>query len=103
MTTNADIASTERRYEIGFYRMIKLNTMTNEEIYENVMGHKPNKEFGLKGSFSWDDIDALMTAAKNYVIPTVTGELTCDNCGCRPNTIYITSKGRFCERCKPAS
>ena len=36
--------------------------MTNEEIYENVMGHKPNKEFGIKGSFSWDDIDALMTA-----------------------------------------
>ena len=43
--------------------------MTNEEIYENVMGHEPNKEFGLKGSFSWDDIDALMTAVKNCSIP----------------------------------
>ena len=45
--------------------------MTNEEIYENVMGHKPNKEFGIKGSFSWDDIDALMNAVKNYSIPDV--------------------------------
>lgn len=45
--------------------------MKNEEIYENVMGHKPNKEFGLKGSFSWDDIDALMTAVKNCSIPVI--------------------------------
>ena len=60
--------------ESVFYGMIKLNTMTNEEIYENVMGHKPNKEFGLKGSFSWDDIDALMTAVKNCSIPVVSGQ-----------------------------
>jgi hypothetical protein len=33
----------------------------------------------------------------------VMGELTCDNCGCHPNVIYTTSKGRFCESCKPAS
>ena len=37
--------------------------MKNEEIYEKVMGHKPNKEFGVKGSFSWNDIDALMNEA----------------------------------------
>lgn len=42
--------------------------MTNEEIYENVMGHKPNKEFGIKGSFSWADIDALMNAVSNSFI-----------------------------------
>lgn len=77
--------------------------MTNEKIYENVMGHKPNKEFGVKDSFSWDDINALMNAAKNCVIPTVMGELTCDRCGCHPNVIYTTSRGRFCEGCKPAS
>lgn len=35
--------------------------------------------------------------------PTVMGELTCDSCDCRPNVIYTTSKGRFCENCKPAS
>ena len=40
---------------------------------------------------------------KNLNIPAVMGELTCDNCGCHPNTIYTTSKGRFCESCKPAS
>jgi hypothetical protein len=38
--------------------------MTNEEIYESVMGHKPNKDFGIKGPFSWNDIDALMNEAK---------------------------------------
>lgn len=49
--------------------------MTNEEIYEKVMGHKPNKEFGVKGSFSWNDIDALMTeAVKNCSIPRVVGQ-----------------------------
>lgn len=25
----------------------------------------------------------------------------CDSCGCHPNIIYTTSKGRFCESCKP--
>ncbi len=40
---------------------------------------------------------------KNCSIPAVMGELTCDSCGCHPNVIYTTSKGRFCERCKPAS
>lgn len=45
--------------------------MTNEEIYENVMGHKPNKEFGVKGSFSWNDINSLMNAVKNYSIHDV--------------------------------
>ena len=34
--------------------------------------------------------------------PPVIGSV-CDNCGCHPNVIYTTSKGRFCERCKPAS
>ena len=40
---------------------------------------------------------------KNLNIPAVMGELTCDSCGCHPNVIYTTSKGRFCEKCKPAS
>lgn len=40
---------------------------------------------------------------KNLNIPAVIGELTCDSCGCHPNVIYTMSKGRFCERCKPAS
>ena len=40
---------------------------------------------------------------KNCSIPAVMGELTCDNCGCHPNVIYTTGKGRFCEQCKPSS
>ena len=27
--------------------------------------------------------------------------LTCDRCGCHPNTIYTTAQGRFCQACKP--
>ena len=48
------------------------------------------------------EIEAIQQV-KNLNIPAVMGELTCDNCGCHPNVIYTTSKGRFCERCKPAS
>jgi len=55
------------------FETLNLKTMTNEKIYENVMGHKPSKEFGVKGSFSWDDIDALMNAVKNCSIPAVIG------------------------------
>ena len=40
---------------------------------------------------------------EQLTIPTVIGELTCDSCGCHPNVIYTTNKGRFCEMCKPAS
>ena len=43
---------------------------------------------------------------KLFAIPAVVGrseQLVCDNCGCHPNVIYTTSKGRFCERCKPAN
>ena len=32
---------------------------------------------------------------KNLNIPAVMGELTCDSCGCHPNVIYTTSKGRL--------
>lgn len=85
--------------ESVFYGMIKLNTMTNEEIYENVMGHKPNKEFGLKGSFSWDDIDALMTAVKNCSIPAVVGRSEqLSLCKCdkpSPDIMY----GETCTEC----
>lgn len=77
--------------------------MTNEEIYENVMGHKPNKEFGLKGSFSWDDIDALMTAVKNCSIPAVvwqSEQLVCDVCGSN-DVIEAPHMGRNCNQCHP--
>lgn len=34
--------------------------MTAEEVFKKVMGHEPNKEFGVHGSFHWDDIIRLM-------------------------------------------
>lgn len=45
-------------------------------------------------------------AVKLFCQPDVVGrseQLVCDSCGCHPNVIYTTSKGRFCERCKPAN
>ena len=61
-------------YGVGFLRILnkKLNYMTKEEVYEKVMGHKPDKRFGIKGSFSWNDISELMDeAVKNCSIPNV--------------------------------
>ena len=51
----------------------------------------------------WNESEQEKAVKNNAVLPLVMGELTCDNCGCHPNVIYTTSKGRFCERCKPAS
>lgn len=73
--------------------------MTNEEIYENVMGHKPNKEFGLKGSFSWDDINALMTAAKNCSIPDIVGRSELFKCPTCCDT-KIKDNGDYCADCE---
>ena len=61
--------------------------MTNEEIYENVMGHKPNKEFGIKGSFSWDDIDALMNEVKKLSISDVRSSKSSSKSGLKGNDI----------------
>lgn len=70
--------------------------MTNEEIYEKVMGHKPNKEFGVKATLGWNDIDALMNeAVKNCSIHVVTqqSELVCD---CLPMSTQVsTINGRY--------
>jgi hypothetical protein len=64
--------------------------------------------FGLDTKKRYNEVIEWMEGyaqerVKNCSIPAVMGELTCDSCGCHPNTIYTTSKGRFCERCKPAS
>lgn len=40
--------------------------MSNEEVFEHIMGHKPNKEFGVSGRFTWDDIETLMNAAREF-------------------------------------
>lgn len=78
--------------------------MTAEELYR--------KEFGNADSIPKESVIRLLKHFAKALkiereqashIPTIMGELTCDSCGCRPNVIYTTSKGRFCERCKPAS
>jgi len=50
-----------------------------------------------------NDIITELKQIKKWVIPPVMNELTCDSCGCHPNVIFNTSKGRFCESCKPIS
>lgn len=51
----------------------------------------------------WSKLIAHIEELEQLATPAVMGELTCDSCGCHPNVIYTTSKGRFCEKCKPAS
>jgi hypothetical protein len=47
-----------------------------------------------------NDIITALTETKKSVISAVMSELTCDSCGCHPHTLYITSKGKYCEGCK---
>ena len=79
--------------------------MHTKEDIEKAKQYLDNEGYGTGSNFTLNAVANLMAeyAAKNYVIPTVMGGLTCDSCGCHPNVIYTNSKGRFCERCKPAS
>jgi len=79
--------------------------MCTKEDIEKAKQYLDNEGYGTGSNFTLNAVANLMAeyAAKNYVIPAVMGELTCDSCGCHPNVIYTNSKGRFCERCKPAS
>jgi hypothetical protein len=59
-----------------------------------------------KGDVQLKHAKLILDKVKNCSIPDVVGQseqLVCDSCGCHPNVIYTTSKGRFCERCKPAN
>lgn len=55
------------------------------------------------------DFDRIVSLMEEYAalrIHDVVGQseqVVCDSCGCHPNVIYTTSKGRFCEQCKPSS
>ena len=62
-----------------------------------------DKELITRLSKVWDAYYDLKSEVKKLNISDVIGELTCDSCGCHPNVIHTTSKGRFCVRCKPAS
>ena len=80
--------------------------MEAREYFEKEYGHE-HIEIVVEMK-DWVSLYGLMDEfaewkVKNCSIPAVMGELTCDNCGCHPNTIYTTSKGRFCESCKSAS
>ena len=71
-----------------------------ERFRPHINGHKTAIDLFFEGI---KEVEDLQEQVKNLNIPAVMGELTCDSCGCHPNVIYTTSKGRFCERCKPAS
>lgn len=47
--------------------------------------------------------EAVTEALRIHDVVGRSEQLVCDSCGCHPNVIYTTSKGRFCERCKPAN
>jgi hypothetical protein len=81
--------------------MLQIVEQTKEEKMAMYM-KLPKKQI-VEMLINCNDIITALTQAKNCVIPAVMGELTCDNCGCHPNVIYTTSKGRFCEQCKPSS
>ena len=81
--------------------MLQIVEQTQEEKMAMYM-KLPKKQI-VEMLINCDDIITALTQAKNCVIPAVMGELTCDRCGCHPNVIYTTSRGRFCEGCKPAS
>ena len=38
--------------------------MTPEEIYKEILGHEPNKEFGVQGRFTWNDIKSMIELAQ---------------------------------------
>ena len=48
-------------------------------------------------------LEVEMLANKNFVQSDVRRLLACDRCGCHPNTLFNTDRGRFCIICKPAS
>lgn len=74
--------------------MIQKVEQTKEE--KMAMYMKLPKKQVVEMLINCNDIITALTQAKNAVM----GELSCDSCGCHPNTLYTTSKGRFCERCK---
>jgi hypothetical protein len=81
--------------------MLQIVDQTKEEKMAMYM-KLPKKQIA-EMLINCNNIITTLTQVKNCFIPDGMGELTCDSCGCHPNVIYKTSKGRFCERCKPAS
>lgn len=75
--------------------------MTKEEILK-----KHGLQIGFKSTYLWN---AILESMEEYaqqktsdkVLNLFRGGWICDGCGCHPNTIYTTSKGIFCEKCKP--
>jgi len=81
--------------------MYQVIAQTHDE--KMVMYMKLSKKQLVEMLINCNDIITTLIQAKDRVMPTVMSELTCDSCGCHPNTMYKTSKGRFCEKCKPTN
>ena len=72
--------------------MLQIAEQTKEEKMAMYM-KLPKKQIA-EMLINCNDIITALTQAKNCVIPAVMGELTCDSCGCHPNT---TSKADFAK------
>jgi hypothetical protein len=89
-------------YKDGVYLLNRLDG-ENEWIHDSHPTNTPLKYVHQLQNLYFALTGKELELKSDCVIPAVMGELTCDNCGCHPNVIYTTSKGRFCESCKPAS
>jgi formate dehydrogenase maturation protein FdhE len=83
--------------------------MTKKDLIKKILelGKELEKADGFDAIMIVNDMEIEVD---NYIkqLPTQnvvqqSEQLVCDSCGCHPNVIYTTSKGRFCERCKPAN
>lgn len=78
--------------------MLQIKEQTKEE--KMAMYMKLPKKKLIEMLINCNDVITELTQV-NINPYNVVGELTCDKCGCHPNMIYKTNKGRFCEKCNP--
>ncbi len=79
--------------------MVQIIEQTREEKLAMYM-KLPKKEIA-EMLINCNDLIHTLTKNNKYTSPISMNEWVCDSCGCRPNVIYATNKGRFCEKCKP--
>ena len=80
----------DMKYEVC--RMLQIVEQTKEEKIAMYM-KLPKKQI-VEMLINCNNIVTALTQAKHCVTPVATGELTCDSCGCHPNT---TSKADFAK------
>jgi hypothetical protein len=86
----------------------KNSDMTKEEILRKHLQKNEHHSDKLPDMFTrfliYDAMDEYaQQQLKILNMPVVSNNevVVCDNCGCQPTVIYLTTSGRFCEKCKP--